>query len=165
MGTRCGDLDPSIVFYMVNQLGYSIQRISDILNKESGMLGLAGFSDMREVEASIQNKDKDSILGAQVYNYNIQKMIGAYAVALNGLDAIVFTAGVGENDTGTRRGVCRDMQVLGIEMDFEKNNQRGRGIMEIQSENSKVKILVIPTNEELEIAQQTYELIKGNIVW
>ncbi len=159
MGTRCGDLDPSIIFYMVHQLGYSIEETSDILNKKSGMLGLTGFSDMRDIRANIEKNDENNLLASQIYNYNIQKMIGAYTVALNGLDAIVFTAGVGENDIQTRRGICENMQVIGIEIDLEKNNKKAKKIIEVQSEKSKVKILVIPTNEELEIAKQTYELI------
>lgn len=159
MGTRSGDIDPSIIFHMVNQLGYDAEQVNTLLNKRSGMAGLTGFSDMRDIGKAMQDGNKDAELALEIYAYRIQKYIGAYAAVLNGLDAIVFTAGVGENDTSTRRRICNDMQFLGLHIDEEKNNIRSTTTREINSDNSPVKILVVPTNEELEIARQCYALL------
>ncbi len=159
MGTRAGDIDQSVVFYMVNQLGYSMETVNEILNKKSGMLGLTGYSDMRDVKLEYKKGNDESILAYQMYAYHIKKYIGAYAAILNGLDAIVFTAGVGENDSVTRALSTKDLDYLSIHLDKEKNEAGGNGIYEINKTNSPVKILVIPTNEELEIAQQCYALL------
>ncbi|NEU09524.1 acetate kinase [Flavihumibacter sp. R14] len=159
MGTRSGDIDPSIVFHLINQLGYDPEQVNTLLNKRSGMLGMTGFSDMRDIENSINEGNEDSELASELYAYRIQKYIGAYAAALNGLDAIVFTAGVGENDISMRQRVCDNLDFLGIVADADKNNIRSREIREISKETSRVKILVIPTNEELEIARQCVELL------
>jgi acetate kinase len=160
MGTRSGDIDGTIIFYLVNQLGYDIEQVSNLLNKRSGMLGLTGFSDMRDIRKAILEGDHNAKLAYDMYAYRIKKYIGAYAAILNGLDAVIFTAGVGENDTLTREMVCLDMEYLGISLDLDKNNVRNGGIMEINKPESKVKILVVPTNEELEIASQCFELLK-----
>jgi acetate kinase len=160
MGTRSGDIDPTVIFYLVNQLGYDSEQISNLLNKRSGMLGLTGFSDMRDITKAIKAGDKDAQLAYDMYAYRIKKFIGAYAVALNGLDTIVFTAGVGENDALVREMVCKEMEYLGIELDADKNNTRSEGIREISQTTSKVKVLIVPTNEELEIANQCFELLK-----
>jgi len=160
MGTRSGDIDPTVVFYLVNTFGYDINRVSDILNKQSGMLGLTGFSDMRDISAAIKEGNEDAKLAYEMYAYRIKKYIGAYAAAMNGLDAIVFTAGVGENDTLTRQLVCADMDYLGLNLDIEANQIRASGLREINKDNSKTKILIIPTNEELEIANQCFSLLK-----
>jgi acetate kinase len=125
------------------------------------MLGLTGFSDMRDVKAALQSGDDDATLAYEMYAYHIRKYIGMYAAVLNGLDAIVFTGGVGENDVLTRSLVASRLQFFGILLDENKNAAGGRGILEINTPSSPVKILVIPTNEELEIARQCYDLLQG----
>ena len=160
MGTRSGDIDPAVIFHLVNQLGYELEQVNTLLNKQSGMLGLSGFSDMRDIGKSVQEGNGDSELALEMYAYRIKKYIGAYAAVLNGLDAIVFTAGVGENDMDTRQRICSGMQFLGIHLDEEKNKMPSTAINEINRDDSPVKILVIHTNEELEIAQQCYKLLQ-----
>ncbi len=160
MGTRSGDIDPSVIFYLVEQNGYSVNEVSKILNKESGMQGLTGDTDMRDIETRYLKGDKVAILAYEMYAYRIQQYIGKYAAALNGLDAIVFTAGIGENDTIVRSLVCKNMEYFGIVVDEAKNSVRSKEIREINENNAKTKILVIPTNEELEIARQSFELVK-----
>jgi len=160
MGTRSGDIDPSIIFHLIQERGYSSKDVNELLNKKSGMLGLCGFSDMRDVKQAIQEGNKDAILAYELYAYRIKKYIGAYVAALNGLDALVFTAGVGENDPDMRAAVCAEMDFLGIQLDSPLNQSTHSGIREINTPSSKAKVLVIPTNEELEIGQQTYELMK-----
>ncbi len=159
MGTRSGDIDPAVIFYMVNALGYSLDEVNNLLQKESGMLGLTGFSDLRDIEAEAEKGNKECMLALKMNAYRIKKFIGAYAAAMNGLDAIVFTAGIGENSDVMRRLVCEDQEFLGIQLDQEKNKTRSKEIREIGALSSKVKILVIPTNEELEIAKQSFELL------
>lgn len=159
MGTRAGDIDQSVIFHLVNQLGYSLDEINTILNKKSGMLGLTGFSDMRDISKLYHEGEKAAILAYDMYAYHIKKFIGSFAAVLNGLDAIVFTAGVGENDVLTRKLVCENMDFLGIRLDEAKNESRQKGLQEINSADSLVKVLVIPTNEELEIARQCFELV------
>ncbi len=160
MGTRSGDIDPSIIFYLVEQKGYSVEEVSAILNKESGIQGMTGDTDMRDVQSRYLKGDKVAIQAFNIYAYRIKQFIGNYVAAMNGLDAIVFTAGVGENDEVVRRLVCENMSYFGLELDEEKNNVRSGEIREINKEGSKTKILIIPTNEELEIARQSYALIK-----
>lgn len=159
MGTRAGDVDQSVIFYLVNQLGYSLDEVNTVLNKKSGMLGLTGFSDMRDIKQRYDEGEKNAVLAYDMYTYHIKKFIGSFAAVLNGLDAIVFTAGVGENDVLTRKLVCQDMDFLGIRLDQGKNEAGGKGIREINTQDSPVKILVIPTNEELEIARQCFGLL------
>jgi acetate kinase len=161
MGSRCGDIDPSVVIYILSDLGYTAKEVDHILNKESGMLGLTGNSDMRAVKKMLLAGDERAKLAYEMYAYRIQKYIGAYAAALNGLDALVFTGGVGENDTLTRELVCTNMEFLGIQLNQEKNLKTHSGINEINAENSRAKVLIVPTNEELEIAQQCLHLIKS----
>lgn len=161
MGTRSGDIDQSVIFYMMDELGYSSAQVKKILQEESGMLGLTGYSDLREIEEKAEEGDERCILALKVNAYRVKKYIGAYTAVLNGLDAIVFTAGIGENSDVLRRLICSDMDYLGIDLDLELNSQRRKDIREIQSGNSAVKIIVIPTNEEVEIAKQTYELISS----
>lgn len=161
MGTRSGDIDPSIIFHLISQLGYNPEEVNDLLNKQSGMLGLTGFSDMRDINKAVQEGNKEADLALEIYAYRVKKYIGAYAAVLNGLDAIVFTAGVGENDVKTRQRICNEIQFLGIHMDEEKNKMISNTAREINDASSPVKILVIPTNEELEIAQQSYRLLEG----
>lgn len=159
MGTRSGDIDQSVIFYLIDELGYTSQEVSDLLHKKSGMYGLTGYSDLRDIEEQAENGDKQCQLALEMNAYRIKKYIGAYAAAMNGVDALVFTAGIGENSDVIRKMVCSDMDFFGIKIDEEKNKIRSKKSREIQAEDSKVKIFVIPTNEELEIAQQTFELI------
>lgn len=160
MGTRSGDIDPSVIFYLVEQKGYTIEKVNAILNKESGMQGLTGDSDMRDIEGRYLKGERKAILAYEMYAYRIQQYIGKYAAAMNGLDAIVFTAGIGENSVMVRKLVCENMEYFGIELDEEKNSVRSKNIREINTADSKTKVLVIPTNEELEIARQSFELVK-----
>jgi len=159
MGTRAGDIDQSIIFYLVDQLGYDLKKVKDMLNYESGMLGLTGHNDMRDIIAKIEKNDKQAALAYSMYAYRIRKHIGTYTAVLNGLDAIVFTGGVGENDALMRKMSSSNLEYLGIQLDEEKNSLRLKELYEINSYNSPVKILVIPTNEELEIAMQCYSLL------
>jgi acetate kinase len=159
MGTRSGDIDPSVVFYLINQLGYDPEQVNALLNKRSGMLGLTGFSDMRDIGKAMREGNKDAELALEMYAYRIKKYIGSYTAVLNGLDGIVFTAGVGENDVNTRQRICNEMEFLGIHLDEEKNKTPSTALREINEQNSPVKILIVPTNEELEIAKQCYELL------
>lgn len=161
MGTRAGDIDASVIFYLNNKLGYSINQISEILQKESGMLGLTGYSDLRDIEAKATLGDKECIVALHMSAYRIKKYIGSYIAALNGLDAIIFTAGIGENSDFMRKLVCEDLDAFGISLSNEKNSLRSNSIREINADASNVKILVVPTNEELEIAKQAFELIKN----
>ncbi len=161
MGTRTGDIDQSVIFHLVNQLGYSLDDVNVILNKKSGMLGLTGFSDMRDVKTEYFKENKEAILAYEMYAYHIKKYIGSFIAVLNGLDALVFTAGVGENDPLTRALSTKNMESLGIQLDKERNNANGSGIREINQANASVKILIVPTNEELEIAGQCFALLQS----
>ena len=158
MGTRSGDIDHSVVFYL-NDLGFSVKEISDLLQKKSGMLGLTGYSDLRDIERLAEEGNRDCLLAFAMNAYRIKKFIGSYTAAMGGLDAIVFTAGVGENSPYLRNLVCKNMEFFGLEIDEEKNSLRSKEIRAIHKDNSKTKILVIPTNEELEIAKQVYGLL------
>ncbi|MDF4204265.1 acetate kinase [Maribacter sp. SA7] len=159
MGTRSGDIDHSIIFYMVNTLGYSLDEVNELLNKKSGMLGLTGYNDLRDIEVEASKGNTDCILALEMNAYRIKKYIGAYIAAMNGLDAIIFTAGIGENSNLMRQLVCKDMECFNLHLDDSKNDLRSKNVREINTTDSKVKILVIPTNEELEIAKQVYELL------
>lgn len=160
MGSRSGDIDHSMIFYLVESLGYSLREVNDLLNKKSGMLGLTGYSDLREIQAKANEGDAKCRLALEMNAYRIKKYIGAYSSAMNGLDTLIFTAGIGENSSYLRELVCSEMDFLGIDLDMQKNAQKSHGIREIQKGSSRVKILVIPTNEELEIAKQTFQLLK-----
>ena len=159
MGTRSGDIDQSVIFYLVNSLGYSLHDVNTLLQKKSGMQGLTGFSDLRDIEAEAAKGNENCQLALLMFAYRVKKYIGSYASVLNGLDAIVFTAGVGENSILIRKMICENMNYLGLDLDVEKNNVKAREIINVSSIHSKVKILVIPTNEEIEIAKQSYKLI------
>ncbi|WP_298341988.1 acetate kinase [uncultured Algibacter sp.] len=161
MGTRSGDIDQSIIFHLADKFGYSLSEINTLLQKKSGMLGLTGFSDLRDIQAEAEKGNKSCQLALQMNAYRIKKYIGSYAAILNGLDAIVFTAGIGENSIDMRQRVCEDLDYLGINLDIEKNKVRPDKLTVINKENSKVKILVIPTNEELEIAKQSVKLFEN----
>lgn len=159
MGTRSGDIDQSVIFYMVNNLGYTIDQVNNMLQKESGMLGLTGFSDLRDIEERAENGDVNCQLALDMNAYRIKKYIGSFTAVMNGLDAIIFTAGVGENSYTLRSLICKDLEYLGISIDAEKNHVKARKLTEIHNEKSKVKVLIIPTNEEAEIAKQSYDLL------
>lgn len=158
MGTRSGDLDPIIPLYIMKSQNKTVDEVDNLLNKQSGMFGLCGYSDNRDVEAKYLAGDPDAITAMQVYTYAIVKYIGAYTAALGGADAIVFTGGVGENGSMVRKMICDRLAFMGIELDEEANNTRGKTI-EISKPGSKVRVFVIPTNEELVIAQDTVRLI------
>ncbi|HEX2847642.1 MAG TPA: acetate kinase [Chitinophagaceae bacterium] len=155
MGSRVGDIDASVVLHLQTQCGLNADYVNTLLNKQSGLLGLTGHGDMREVHKAAANGDKDARFACELYAYRIKKYIGAYAAVLNGLDALIFTAGVGENDGQIREMVCSGMEFLAIDLDKKKNKMNAT---EINTKNAKVKILVIPTNEELEIARQSIPL-------
>lgn len=159
MGSRSGDIDHAIIFYLVNTLGYELKAVERMLTKESGMLGLTGYSDLRDIQREAENGNTDCILALEMNAYRIKKYIGAYTAAMNGLDAVIFTAGIGENSSILRKMVCSKMEYLGIVLDPNANEVRSSNRQEIQMASSQVKILVIPTNEELEIAKQTFELL------
>ena len=161
MGSRCGDIDPSAVTYLMQKTGKKSQEMADFLNKESGVLGITGISsDMREIEAADKNGDKMAHLALAMYNYRIKKYIGAYAAAMNGVDVIVWTAGVGENQEGVRWDSCEGLDYLGVKMDKERNHVRGKEQI-LSADDSKVKVVLIPTDEEIVIARDTLALVTG----
>lgn len=160
MGSRSGDIDHSIIFYMVHTLGYSLSEVENILNTKSGMLGLTGSSDLRDIQAGVEKGNPDCILAMQMNAYRIKKYIGSYMAIMNGLDAIIFTAGIGENSSMLRKMVCADLACFGIMVDDSKNEESSQELRAIHAATSRVKILVIPTNEELEIAKQAYGLLE-----
>ncbi len=162
MGSRSGDIDHSMIFYLVESLGYSLSEVNELLNKKSGMLGLTGYSDLREIQAKADEGNVQCQLALEMNAYRIKKYIGAYSTVMNGLDALIFTAGIGENSDYLRNLVCSEMDFFGIELDAEKNAQKSSEIREIHSNSSRVKIMVIPTNEELEIAKQSFQLLNNS---
>ncbi len=162
MGSRSGSIDPAIVTYLMKEKGYSIEEMDEILNKKSGVLGISGVgTDFRDIRSAARENNKRALLTMDLYGYQIKKQIGAYAAAMAGLDAIVFTAGIGEHAPEIRERALIDMEFLGIKIDLKKNDNQdiGEG-MEISTEDSKVKVFVIPTNEELMIAKETLALTK-----
>lgn len=160
MGSRSGDIDPSAVTYIMEKLGLQPQEMAEYLNKESGVLGISGVSsDMREVEAAAAEGNKRARLALEMYSYRIKKYIGAYAAAMGGIDIIVWTAGVGENQTDIRENSCKDLEFLGIKIDTEANKVKGEEAI-ISAPDSKVTVCVIPTDEELMIAKDTMALLK-----
>ena len=160
MGTRSGSIDPAIVIYLIQELGYSVEEVNDILNKKSGILGVSGVSsDFRDIRsAAYEENNERAKLALDLYHYKVRCQIGAYAAAMGGVDVIVFTAGVGENAIETREGWVEGLEFLGIEIDKDKNKVRGE-LKEVSKDTSKVKIYVVPTNEELMIAEETVELL------
>jgi len=160
MGSRSGDIDPSAVTYLMEKLGKQPQEMADYLNKESGLMGITGISsDMREIESAAAEGNERAQLALNMYNYRIKKYIGAYAAAMGGVDIIVWTAGVGENQTGTRIDACSDLEFLGIKIDPEANKVRGKEAI-ISTPDSKVTVCVIPTDEESVIARDTMKLVQ-----
>ncbi len=161
MGTRAGDLDPAIPFFLARATGRSLDQAEALLNTESGLKGICGVNDMRTIQRRAEQGDERSRLAMEMYAYRIRKYIGAYCAVLGRVDAIVFTAGIGENSPEIRARACRGLSALGIEIDPVKNPARSRETREIQPEGAALKVLVIPTNEELEIAQETLAAISG----
>ena len=160
MGTRSGDIDPAVLFYLARKEGLSIDDLDRMLNKESGLKGICGSNDMREIGKMAEEGNEQAQLALDMFNYRIKKYIGAYSAVLGRVDCIIFTGGIGENDTSVRLHTCSDLENLGIKIDEAINNQRCQGIVKISTEDSPVKVLVIPTNEELEMALQTKEVIE-----
>lgn len=159
MGSRSGDIDHALIFHLVNSLGYSIDEVNRMLTKESGMLGLTGFNDLRDIQSAAEQGNTACKLALEMNAYRIKKYIGAYTAAMNGLDAIVFTAGIGENSSKIRHMVCTDMEYLGMHIDPKKNEAKSHQLREINTTGSRVKIMVIPTNEELEIVKQVFDMV------
>ena len=160
MGTRSGDLDPAIIDFVGKKEGLSLDEMNEVLNKKSGMLGISGVSsDGRDLEAAAETGNKRAQLALDVFDYRVIKYIGAYAAAMNGVDAIAFTAGIGENNIKMRKDVCSSLTYLGVKLDEEKNNVRGEERI-ISADDSKVQVLLVPTNEELAIARETLALVK-----
>ena len=160
MGTRCGDIDGGVIQFLCNKYNMSVDECLNVLNKKSGVLGMSGVSsDFRDLEDGAKNGDENCRLALDKFAYEVAKYVGAYAAALNGLDVLTFTAGVGENGPSTRADICAYLGYLGVEIDPEKNNVRGKEAL-ISTPNSKVQVWVVPTNEELMIARDTAELVK-----
>ncbi|AOZ91304.1 acetate/propionate family kinase [Paenibacillus crassostreae] len=160
MGTRSGDLDPAIVPYVMNKEELTVNEVNSMLNKHSGLLAISGVSsDMREITDGLAEGDPNCTLAFEMYEYRMRKYIGSYAAAMNGVDVIVFTAGVGENSVVVREKVCENLTYLGVEIDDALNAIRSGEPRLISTANSKVKVLVVPTNEELVIARDTYRIV------
>ncbi|HZG85289.1 acetate kinase [Paenibacillus sp.] len=162
MGTRSGDLDPAVVPFVMGKEDLTIGEVSSMLNKHSGLIAISGISsDMREIQEAMEEGHPNARLAFEMYEYRLRKYIGAYAAAMNGIDAIVFTAGVGENSWLLRARTCLNLAYLGVEIDPEANLVRSKEDRRISTANSKVEVLVIPTNEELVIARDTYALVRS----
>ena len=161
MGTRAGDLDPVMLLHLMEQEGITPKAMSHILHKESGLLGISGISsDLRDIEEAASTGNERATLALEMLCYGVRKYIAAYAAAMGGIDAVVFTAGIGENSTLVRQMVCEGLEFLGAKLDVEKNNVRGKETV-VSTDDSRVKILVVPTNEELVIARDTKTLVKA----
>ena len=159
MGTRCGDIDPSIPFYLMRQTGKTAEEVEALLNRESGLKGVCGASDMREVQERAGRGDEQALLAVEMFCYRIRKYIGAYHAVLGRVDAVVFTGGIGENASAIRQQACSGLEHLGIAVDPGKNAKAPDGVLEVQKDGLPAKVLVIRTNEEREIALQTMETI------
>jgi acetate kinase len=162
MGTRCGDLDPAIVFFLATTGGKSLEEVEALLNSQAGLRGVCGVNDMREALELAASGNQRASLAIEMYAYRIKKYIGAYLAVLGRVDAVVFTAGIGENSAEIRARSCAGLSGMGIEIDPKKNGGRLAGVCEIQREGAPVKILVVPTNEELEIAEETVTCIRDS---
>ena len=160
MGTRSGNIDPAIVEYIAKKENLDVAGIMNVLNKKSGLMGLSGVSsDMRDLEAAADSGNEDARNAVEVLCYGIAKFVGGYVAAMNGVDAIIFTAGIGENDSRVRETVCSYLGYLGIAIDPEANKKRGEDVV-ISTADSRVKVAVIPTNEELAICRDTVALVQ-----
>lgn len=161
MGTRCGDLDPAIHFFLAKEAQMSIQDLDNLMNKKSGLKGICGVNDMRDIQAKKDEGDYQSALAIDMYAYRIKKYIGAYSAVLGEVDALVFTAGIGENAPNIRAMSCTGLTALGINIDAEKNTRRPEPVYAIHTEDSRTKVLVVSTNEELEIAEETMDVVEA----
>ena len=160
MGTRSGSIDPSVISFLIEQHGYTIEQIDELLNKKSGILGISGVSsDFRDVLEAAESENERAKLALEIFYYKVRTQIAAYAGAMGGVDVIVFTAGIGENSSITRREILKGLEFFGFTINTEKNELRGK-IQEISNEDSRVKVYVVPTNEELMIARDTAKLVK-----
>ncbi len=161
MGTRSGSIDPAIITFLMNKKNMSIQEVDELLNKKSGVLGISGVSsDFRDIEAAAEEGNERAQLALDKFYYIVRKYIASYTAAMGGIDVLVFTAGLGENSIEARKAICEDLEFLGIEIDDEKNNVRGKEQL-ISKDNNKVKVYVIPTNEELMIAREAVEILEN----
>ena len=161
MGTRCGSIDPAIIKFIADSKGLSLDEIDTLLNKESGVYGVSGVSsDFRDLDAAAKEGNERAVLALDLFVYTVRKYIGQYAVQMGGVDVVVFTAGVGENDGKMRERITENLEFLGISVDKEKNASIRGKEMDVSAEGSKVKVLVVPTNEELMIARETAQLLK-----
>ncbi len=158
MGTRSGDIDPAVLFHLARRARMSIDELDDLLNKGSGVLGLAGVNDMRDLEERVAQGHEDARLAMDVYGHRLRAYAGSYIAQLGGVDVIVFTAGVGENSPIVRAGALETLGFAGVQLDPARNEERARGIRKISTDASPVTVLVVPTNEELEIARQALEV-------
>ena len=159
MGTRCGSVDPSAVDYVEKKMGFTPDQMTEYMNKKSGFLGLSSNgSDNRDIQAAASEGNERALIVSEIFAYQIKKFIGSYAAAMNGLDAVIFTGGIGENAPEVRAAACSNLDILGIHIDAEKNLCRGI-LKEISTDDSKTKVYVIPTNEELLIARDTLALV------
>ncbi len=160
MGTRSGSIDPSVISFLIEEHGYKIEEVDELLNKKSGVLGISGVSsDFRDVLAAADSGNERAKLALEIFYYKVRTQIAAYAGAMGGIDVIVFTAGIGENSSITRKEILKGLEFFGFELNEENNEIRGK-IQEISTEDSKVKVYVVPTNEELMIARDTARLVK-----
>lgn len=159
MGTRCGDIDPAIVTYIMEKERMNVDQINNLVNKKSGVLGISGVSsDFRDIEGAAEEGNERAQLALDVYYQKVKKYIGAFAAEMGGIDAVLFTAGLGENSAVARKAICSGLEFLGIKIDDEKNNVRGKETI-VTTDDSKVKVILIPTNEELTIARETVDLL------
>lgn len=158
MGTRCGDIDPALVPFIMDRKGLTGAEVDNLMNKQSGLFGICGMSDMRDIHAAVESGDEKAKTALDMFVYRIKKYIGSYVAALGHVDAVVFTAGIGENDDIAREMICADMEVFGIKIDTEENAIR-RGTERSLNAGGKTEVLIIPTNEELEIAQATVRVL------
>ena len=164
MGTRCGDIDPTCIEYIANKEHMDLEQVMEVVNKKSGVLGISGVSsDFRDIEQAAKEGNKRAQLALDTYKHTLLKFIGSYVAVLGGVDTIVFTAGLGENDPSIRKSICENLKFLGITVDDEKNNTHGEEV-KISTDDSNVDVYVIPTNEELAICRDTVDIVTKKYV-
>jgi len=163
LGSRSGDIDPGIINYLLHQTGMDIQELDDILNTNSGLTGICGLSDMRDIHHAASAGDKQAQLAIEIFCYQIKKYVGAYAAVLGRVDAIIFTGGIGENDAKVRAEVCENLSILGIRLDIKQNSRDLSAATALHSTDSKVQIWMIPANEELQIAIEAAQLLTQRV--
>jgi len=161
MGTRCGDIDPALHSFIAAHKGMTLAEVDTLMNKQSGLFGICGMNDMRDIHKARTNGDSAAQLAFEMFAYRVKTTIGSYLAVLGGADAVIFTAGIGENDEHVRAAACQGLEALGIVLDHDRNNTRKPGVRSINAEDSPVAVLIVPTNEELEIAQATRAMVEG----